>query len=355
MIICGEITYMFFPAAPQRFRKRADFATPGKEEYSKEKRKSLPVSAEAAMTSTKPSIKGLFQEWEYENPAPCGIVVGVDGSAESMAAFNTAATLARTRKCAMHVVSVIPVFPDYRIDPQHEGARNVEELRVQLRESSIRDMFHAVGGEKEKWTYQVIIGRPAEALARIADERRADLVILGRRDHGVLDRLVSGETSLQVMRLSSVPVLAVPSDLERADNIVVASDFSPASERAAKIAVELARKSGAVYLVYVEPPADFLPGGFTLPDEPQSSEGVSVRFRRLIKALDVPEGMRVESVVLNGKPVRAVLEFAYRVGADMIAAGSHGHTRLQRLILCSVSSGLVRNAACSVLVVPPAT
>jgi nucleotide-binding universal stress UspA family protein len=46
------------------------------------------------------------------------------------------------------------------------------------------------------------------------------------------------------------------------------------------------------------------------------------------------------------------MQFAQRVGADVIAAGTHSHSRLDRLLLGSVATGLVRNATCGVLIVP---
>jgi nucleotide-binding universal stress UspA family protein len=67
-----------------------------------------------------------------------------------------------------------------------------------------------------------------------------------------------------------------------------------------------------------------------------------------------PPGVLVEPVVLNGTPVAAITEFAERVGADLVATGSHGHSRIDRLLLGSVSTGLVRNAHCAVLVAPQA-
>jgi nucleotide-binding universal stress UspA family protein len=77
-------------------------------------------------------------------------------------------------------------------------------------------------------------------------------------------------------------------------------------------------------------------------------------FRRLTAALENHTSIRVETVVLTGRPASALVQFAERVGADLIAAGSHGHGRLERLLLGSVSTGIVRNANCAVLVVPPA-
>lgn len=301
-----------------------------------------------------PQMSTTHQSWEYEALVPCGIVVGVDGSAESIAALNTAASIARARRCALHVVSVIPPFPQYNLDPGEEKSRgNVDELRIGLREASIRDLLHSAGAEKE-WTYQVVMGRPAAMLTSVAEKRGADMILIGRRDHGVMDRIVGGETTLQVMRLSRIPVLAVPVDLDGPRSIVVATDFSAPSARAAKMALELLGKSGTLYLVYVEPPVELLPGGFTMPDDSRYPGDVVHWFRRLSDSLRAPEGVIVEPVILNGKPVPALLEFAERVGADMIAAGSHGHTRIERFLLGSVSTGLARHSPCPVLVTPAA-
>lgn len=304
------------------------------------------------MTVTVPATKGIHQTWEFEASVPCGLVVGVDGSTESVAALNTAASIARFSRCALHVVSVIPPFPPYHIDSgDSRRESNVEELRVQLREAAIRDLLKAADADSA-WTSQVVTGRPARELTRIAEERAAELIVVGRRTHGMMDRMMEGETTLQVMRLSSIPVMAVPSDLDGPRSVVVAVDFSAPSLRAAKIAAELLRKTGTLYLVHVEPPVDIFSEGFALAGESRHPGDMVVWFRRLTESLGEIGDVMVEPVVLNGRAVPAILEFAERVGANMIAAGSHGHSRMERFLLGSVSTGLVRNAACPVLITP---
>jgi hypothetical protein len=63
----------------------------------------------------------------------------------------------------------------------------------------------------------------------------------------------------------------------------------------------------------------------------------------------------VDDCVLSGDPARELLAYAARVGADLVAAGSHGHGFISRLVLGSVTTKLLRAARCSVLVIPPAT
>jgi nucleotide-binding universal stress UspA family protein len=293
------------------------------------------------------------QEWGFERPAPGGIVVGVDGSTESIEALNIAAALARRKRQCLHAVTVIPAFPSYHITTGPDSSsEHVNRLRLQLKCAELGVIMNALQAEKS-WSHEVLIGRPARSLADLADARCAELIVLGRHQHGILDRITGGETTMQVMRLSSIPVLAVGSRVDAPKTVLAAIDFSPASVTAAKTAVALLGTSGTLYLAYVEPPAELLPEGFALPSEARFPGDVVLWFRRLQEELGTHPGILIETSVLTGRPVPCILEFAERVGADLIAAGSHGHSRLERFLLGSVSTGLVRNANCAVLVAPP--
>lgn len=308
---------------------------------------------EATMTAATTSPQSFsHQSWEYERQVPGGIVAGVDGSKESIAALNTAAAIARAWHCPLHVVTVIAAFPSYQISPgMDESRENIEQLRIGLKDSELGMTMKGLE-PADDWTHAVMIGRPAQVLASVAEGRGADLIVVGRKEHGVMDRVFGSETTLQVMRMSSVPVLGVQTDIDKPRAIVVATDFSASSIRAARVALDLLGASGTLYLVYVEPPVELLPEGFALPGESRFPGDVAVWFRRLIDGLCARGGVIIEPIVLNGRPVRAVAEFAERVGADLIAAGSHGHGRMERFLLGSVSTGLVRDAQCPVLVAP---
>ena len=55
--------------------------------------------------------------------------------------------------------------------------------------------------------------------------------------------------------------------------------------------------------------------------------------------------------VLFGSPGSRIVEAAREFAADLVVIGSHGHNRLERLLLGSVSDSVVHHAPCSVLVV----
>jgi len=59
----------------------------------------------------------------------------------------------------------------------------------------------------------------------------------------------------------------------------------------------------------------------------------------------------VESLVCEGDPPKVLVDIADERKADLIALGTHGRKGLKRLLLGSVTSGVIVNAPCDVLVV----
>lgn len=307
------------------------------------------------MTTQTTSLRGTEQRWQYETPMIGGLVVGFDGSPASHAALESAAVMAASRRWPVHVVSVLPPMSSYKLELGRDRAPSeIEDLRRQLRDAALRDAI-GTATERSGWTHQVVVGNAAPQLAKIAEKRAADLIILGRTQRGVIDRLVTGETTLQVMRCSSVPVLVVDSEMEKPATAVVAVDFGPACIRAARLALELLGKTGTLYLVYVEEPIDLFPGATIAPVAEHYPGEVIVLFRRMLEGIRVPPDVVVETVMLNGAPAPAIEEFCERVGADLLAAGTHGLSRVAAFFLGSVSTALVRRAPVPVLIAPTAS
>ncbi len=53
------------------------------------------------------------------------------------------------------------------------------------------------------------VGAPGETIARIAEQGKYDLIVMGTQGHGALGRLVMGSVSTQVLANCSVPVLLI--------------------------------------------------------------------------------------------------------------------------------------------------
>ncbi|MEW5940915.1 MAG: universal stress protein [Chloroflexota bacterium] len=63
-------------------------------------------------------------------------------------------------------------------------------------------------------------------------------------------------------------------------------------------------------------------------------------------------GLDATALVVQGATVETILNEASKLEADMIVVGSHGHGALYQLLVGSVCEGVLRKAACPVLVVP---
>ncbi len=133
------------------------------------------------------------------------LVVGYDESEPAVRALDRAAQLAEKFGSRLVVVSVAPVLmPGPRggggIDPADPPARHREEL------AHAQDVLTARGLEAD---YVTAVGEPAEALVDVASERAADLLVVGTREPGLLDRLMRGSVSRAVSRHAPCDVLIV--------------------------------------------------------------------------------------------------------------------------------------------------
>lgn len=138
------------------------------------------------------------------------------------------------------------------------------------------------------------------------------------------------------------------------DNILLALDGSPPSDAALDAACSLARdRGGRVTAVSVCPPRAFV-HGHRVDWHAADSETHREAFALLRGAADAAQrdyGVALDTKVLDGDIVPALLEHARRIGADSVVIGSHGRGGIERALLGSVAEGLVRQSPVPVLVV----
>jgi nucleotide-binding universal stress UspA family protein len=81
--------------------------------------------------------------------------------------------------------------------------------------------------------------------------------------------------------------------------------------------------------------------------------GARAKLDQLVRDLQIRSGARVAARMLDGEPASALLDFARREHCDLIALGGHARGLMDRILLGSVRTQVLRGARCSVLVVPP--
>ncbi len=60
---------------------------------------------------------------------------------------------------------------------------------------------------------------------------------------------------------------------------------------------------------------------------------------------------RTDVVVVEGNPVREILDQVERLSADLLVMGTHGRSALSQMLLGSVAENVIRRAPCPVVVV----
>ncbi|NPC56993.1 universal stress protein [Caenimonas soli] len=141
-------------------------------------------------------------------------------------------------------------------------------------------------------------------------------------------------------------------------NILLATDGSPASTRAAQLAVELARTCGArLTALYVIDPYPYLGIGESNPLGFQaymsSAYEHAAQAHAKVAALCNKEGKAIELRWRRAEDVHAsdgILQAAREEGADLIVVGSHGRTGIRRMLLGSIAAKVVSQSPVPVLV-----
>jgi len=139
--------------------------------------------------------------------------------------------------------------------------------------------------------------------------------------------------------------------------ILVTTDFSEHSTAALDVASNLANETGArLFIMHVDEVADLsvpaippFEGGYLF-QAPYGHKQRDVR-ERLEKIVPTVANVTFEHCYVTGLPIAQIVQLIEEKQIDLVVIGSHGRTGVSRLLLGSVAEGVIRSAACPVLVV----
>ncbi|MBV6401592.1 MAG: Stress response protein NhaX [Anaerolineales bacterium] len=135
------------------------------------------------------------------------ILLAVDGSEHSLNAAQTASQLARSMNSAdLRIVVVYDSVPPLLGDPDFQVILNA---RLDETEKILQSAVKTVGEVSSTVSTETIAGDPAEAIIKIAETRKCDLIVMGSRGLGRLAGLVLGSVSQKVVSHAPCPVLIV--------------------------------------------------------------------------------------------------------------------------------------------------
>jgi nucleotide-binding universal stress UspA family protein len=289
------------------------------------------------------------------------IVVATDLSEPADEAVRQAHARAQAPGARLTVVHVIPnLVPSDPLFPQLEQQMvlALPALQARITGEVSRRVEGLTGRETGGFEVVVEVGVPHAVIVQRAEQRRADLVVVGSQGSSGVARTLLGSVADKVVRHAHCPVL-VARHTPKSARVLVATDFSDPSLPAVAAAGEEARRTGARVTIL-----NSIDLGPALPESASMSFGApSFGF-----SPEVREDLRktVDAMLANalshnhidgdrqvayGPAAAAILRAAEQLPAELVVVGTIGRTGLPRLLLGSVAEAVVRSAPCAVLVV----
>jgi nucleotide-binding universal stress UspA family protein len=288
------------------------------------------------------------------NPAGVGIhsvLIATDFSCCSTVALNLGLELAHDYQANAHVVFVLPsddfliAGPDAYVAAKDAARRDLLELKAELQRT------HGYRGGEDYHLF-LMEGDVAQSILDCARQKKVDMVVVGTHGRGGLGKMLMGSVAEHVFRQSPMPVMTVgPHSYGAAHgfaprNILLASDFTPASERAAHYACALARQHNAkLTMLHVVDPAE-LRG---IADRAEVMQGIKEKLTALL-GKDV-RGLQLCCRIEVGKLVPTILQTESEINADLLVMGVRPSSGLLDRLMWPHAYEIVREAACPVLTV----
>jgi nucleotide-binding universal stress UspA family protein len=289
------------------------------------------------------------------------VLVATDLSEPADEAIRQASERAQGPGARLTVVHIIPnLMPSDPLFPQLEQQMvlALPTLQDRIAEQVGQRVEALTGRTSDQFEVLVEAGIPHVVIVQRAEQRHADLVVVGSQGSSGVSRILLGSVADKVVRHAHCPVL-VARHAPKSAKILVATDFSDPSLPAVAAAGEEARRTGAQVTILNS--IDLGPAlaesasiAFSAP-----SYGFSPEVRNDLRdAVDgmlanalAHNGIKGDRLVTYGPAGAAILRAAEELQADLIVVGTVGRTGLPRLLLGSVAEVVVRSAPCSVLVV----
>ncbi len=270
------------------------------------------------------------------------VLVGVDGSASGQDAVALAAALLgdEGRLTLVHVHHG-GLHPSQVITGDGEQEREASEklLASEAERAGVPAALVSAAG-----------GSPAGTLHEQAEERGADLLVVGSSRRSVLGRVMLGDDARRALNGApcavAVAAAAYAQKPEPLARVGVGFNESPESHAALEVARSIAARAEAQprALEVITIPT-YAYTGMMSPAVGEEIDTVMQEANERMRALDGAEGRAVYG--LTGEELAAFSD-----ELDLLVVGSRSYGPVKRLVLGSTSDYLERHARCSLLVLP---
>ena len=289
------------------------------------------------------------------------ILVATDFSESSRSAWSAAISLASRCSARIEVLHVV-TYKQYIFDPARYGVpdenwlkRLKEEMELQYSSSIYPNSGRSI----------LLSSSVSEAILEFAEKEACNLIIVGTHDRNALGRILIGSVAQQVVRNSKVQVMVVKAVEHRwdhpqnYDHILVPTDFSEMSTRALHWSVQFANFLHAdLHLLHVVDLRAYSESitmySLTEADIPNSCElNVDLNLETMLQDKELTGKKIVKS--LFGDPVAEIISYAEKEKCGCIVMGTHGRKGLERILLGSITAGVISRSKIPIITISDAS
>jgi nucleotide-binding universal stress UspA family protein len=293
------------------------------------------------------------------------ILLAVDGSEPSLTAVSLVRSLALPTDSTVELLTVVANhcwnYTSWPVVTMTHYPAVMERIVTEVRER-LDALAAALAASGRTVDTMIRYGRPASEIVFEADRLGADLLVVGARGHGMVERVVLGSVSSEVADQAHCPVLVVRTP--GIARILVATDGSAEGDLAAAY-VGTARIFGdptVKVLSVVDPGMPWWTGmepvdGMVASDTYTGVLDAANRRAREV-ATTTADRLAIDNVVAQASPVEGevgstIVDAATAWQADVVVLGTRGHGAARRMLVGSTSRHVLHRAPMSVLIVRP--
>ncbi len=282
-------------------------------------------------------------------------LLAVDGSDNSYEAVHIMKYLARAEQLTLlHALDVSrPAYPEVLPEVAEELYKTLEQSMKEDGERLLKRVESLLPLHAGPTTKELRIGSPAKSILSMAEEQKADLIVMGARGLGPIKERLLGSVSHRIITLAPCATLIVNGPVKAMKQILLPLEGPSDAEAAVRFlrlkpfheTVELTLMT---VLPWTEPP---WPSGAAAAAAAAATEMLEKQTEYIEAVAErlCAIGYKAHGVALLGTPPTMILQQATTLRSDLILMGTRGRQGITRFVLGSVSHAVLHKAPCPVL------
>jgi len=281
-------------------------------------------------------------------------LLAVDGSDNSYEAVHALKYFARAEQLTLlHTLDVPkPAYPMMMPEVADELYRALEQSMREDGERLLDRIQSLLPMHVGPLTKHLRIGSPAEVIVAMAEEQKADLIVMGARGLGPVKERLLGSVSHRILTLAPCAALIVNGPVKAMTQILLPLQGLADAEAAIRF-LQLKPFHDAIEVTLLT----VLPS--TQPPWPvDAAAAKKLEERALQSARDYIDGVaerlraigyQARGVAVLGTPSAMILQEATKRRSDLILMGTRGRQGITRFVLGSVAHAVLHQMPCPVL------